>query len=88
MLTFPVNETSNLYVIEPGNVQRLKEGRPLKVGEHLLCFTPDIEAFLRKLGIEMKMPDRGDINTQGVAITADQLQDALDECQNLPEVNR
>lgn len=89
MLTFPIGQNSSLIVIEPGNVKMLKAGRPLKVGEHLVCFTPDMEKFLTMLGVDgAKKPDYNERIEHIVRISAEQLDKALKACQNLPEVMR
>ena len=58
MIKIPIESESDpdktyiFAVIEPANIDRLKQGRPLLVGTSCVCFTPDMEAFLRALGVE------------------------------------
>ena len=90
MITFPLSDNASLIVIEPGNLARLKEGRPLKVGEHLVCFTPDMQKFVEQLGVELDVesikPSQQEYRK--VRLTPEQLEAALKACQNLPEVSR
>lgn len=90
MITFPLAENATLIVIEPGNIKRLKEGRPLHVGLHLVCFTPDMQKFVEALGVPMKIDDvePGKPIRRKVEITPEQLDAALKTCQHLPEVER
>lgn len=89
MLTFPLGNGENLYVVEPGNVQRLKEGRPLKLpAGGMLCFTPDLAAFLKELGVPLELPRPHERIEKGIHVSADDLVEALSKCQKLPEVIR
>ena len=90
MITFPLSGNSSLIVIEPRNLARLKEGRPLKVGEHLVCFTPDMQKFVEQLGVELDVANvkRGDPVYRKVRLTPEQLEAALKVCQHLPEIVR
>lgn len=90
MIHFPLPDGRLLLVIEPGNIKRLKEGRGLKVGDHLVCFTPDMQKFVERLGVNFNVNDvqpgsRADLT---VKITAEDLTSALQACQNLPEIDR
>lgn len=86
MMTFPLPDGALLIVIEPSNIQQMKEGHPLKVGEHGLCFTPDMQAFASKLGAPLAQS--GQRIEVAIHITAEQLDAALKACQYLPEVMR
>ena len=55
MLTFPLGTNASLIVIEPGNIARMKQGKPLKVGEHMVCFTPDMQKFVEQLGLDLSV---------------------------------
>jgi hypothetical protein len=92
MLTFPLNQDANLVVIEPGNIKRLKEGRALKVGEHVICFTPDMQAFVKALGVkDLTVADFGpgmSATREGLRISVEQLDQALKDCISLPEIDR
>lgn len=87
-MTFPLPDGALLIVIEPGNIERLKEGRPLKVGQHAVCFTPDLVAFSNKLlGVDVNVNPGVRVELD-VKVTPEQLQAALDACKDLPEVVR
>jgi hypothetical protein len=89
MITFPLFDGRVLAVIEPGNIERLKKGQPMKAGESLVVFTPDIERFLALLGISEPMPTaHGDRVVGTCDVTPEQITEALKQCQNLPEVLR
>ena len=89
MLTFPLDGDASVVVIEPGNIKRLKAGKPLKVGKHLLCFTPDLQAFIEAaIGEDMAAPEPGQTVTKGIRLSPEQLEQALRKCQQLPEVER
>jgi hypothetical protein len=90
MITMPLKRGS-LYILEPGNIKRLKQGKPLKLGDSLLVFTPDMQAFCKELVVDIDVNSvaignkivKGDLH-----ITPEQLQAALDKCQKLPEIDR
>jgi hypothetical protein len=89
MLIFPLDQNASLLVIEPGNIKRMKDGQPLKVGEHIVCFTPDLKSFIKALGIDpFTMPLPGERVEKQVKITPERLDAALKKCQKLPEVER
>lgn len=88
MMTFPLGQNASLCIIEPGNIKRLKRGEPLKVGDHMVVFTPDVHALMRELGIPGKMPERGERIDHAMNITQDQLIAAIIKCKDLPEVDR
>lgn len=89
MITFPLSNHASLIVIEPANIAKMKEGKPLKVGEHLVCFTPDMQKFIVALGVDLNVNIKpGERIEQTVKLTPEQLQLALYSCQNLPEVLR
>jgi hypothetical protein len=52
MMKIPMPNGGIFAVIEPGNIERMKQGKPLLVGTSCVCFTPDMSAFLRALGVE------------------------------------
>lgn len=89
MLTFPLNDDASLIVIEPGNLARMKKGKPLRVGNHLVCFTPDLLAFAAKIGIgEQAKVGPGEVRTGELVLLLEDLEAALRECLTLPEVLR
>ena len=89
MITFPLADGASLVVVEPGNIARLKQGRPLKINDKiLLCFTPDAQRFLERNGAKAEMPESGARVECQIHLTAEQLDAALKACQNLPEVKR
>jgi hypothetical protein len=50
VITIPLTGGGALCIIEPGNIRRMKEGRPLKIGDNvLICYTPDMAALRAKL---------------------------------------
>ena len=94
MIIFPVSDRALFCVIEPGNVRRMKEGRPLKIslpnGSRVgVAFTPDANRFLVELGVHTRMPDAsGRIAFERARVTTDQLEAALKRCRGLAEVER
>ena len=90
MMRVPLPDGGEFAVIEPGNIQRLKEGRPLKVGNCLVAFTPDMEAFMKLLGANGDLPERGELKLIELKtpVTPEQIQEALKACQQMPEVLR
>lgn len=90
MIHFPLRDGRLLLVIEPGNIKRMKKGRGLKVGDHLVCFTPDLQKFLEHLGVNVNVNEiqPGSQPEFKVEITAEALTSALQACQDLPEVDR
>lgn len=96
MLTFPLSDSAQFIVIEPGNIRRLKDGRPLKVelengSSVLIAFTPDMAAFVAKLGISPSITDvtpgtRKQV--RNIALSPEQIQGALDNTKHYPEVDR
>jgi hypothetical protein len=88
MIQFPLPDGGVLAIVEPGNIERLKAGKPLKVGNCLVAFTPDAQEFAVHLGIVVPLPARNERIEKPVHITPEQIQDALDKCQGLPEVLR
>lgn len=96
MIQFPISDCAMFAVIEPGNLKRLKQGKPLTVtlpngSSVMIAFTPDANAFLERLGVAARMPEgeeRGGMTPFAVHITAEQLDATLKTCQDLPEVDR
>lgn len=90
MIHFPLGDGQEFVVIEPGNIARLKAGRPLKVGGSLVAFTPDIQAFVKLLDMnEDWIPNsNGPEEFHEVKLTPEKIQEALTACQDLPEVLR
>lgn len=67
----------------------MKQGKPLKVGEHMVCFTPDMQKFVEQLGLDLSVNvGRGERIEQPVRSTPEQIDAALKSCQNLKEVVR
>ena len=88
MMKIPMPDGGIFAVIEPGNIERMKQGKPLLVGTSCVCFTPDMSAFLRALGIEdTSLPPRGQDRSHEGHWTSEQLEAALKACQKLPEVS-
>jgi hypothetical protein len=76
MMQIPMSEGSMFCVIEPGNLDRLRQGHPMKIdlitGQSvLLAFTPDMQAFRTMLG--------------PLPWTPEQIDAALKVCQTLKE---
>lgn len=90
MITFPLPGGRNLFVIEPGNIARLKEGRGLKLGEgSMICFTPDMKAFLESIGVPSLLEVKeGQRIEHQIDLSAEQLTAALTKCLKNPEVER
>lgn len=89
MMRIPMPDGGVFAVIEPSNITRMKEGRPLLVGTSCVCFTPDMPAFLRALGVtDTSMPPRHEDRVHEGHWTPEQIDRALKSCQHLPEVER
>lgn len=87
-MIFPIGQNASLCVIEPGNITRLKSGHALKVGDHLVFFTPDMDALKKALGITAPNPERGEQVAVEVRIQANDIVAAILKCKDLPEVDR
>lgn len=94
MIQLLLSQKAVFCVIEPGNLQRLKEGRPLTIdlpngSSVMIAFTPDQAEFSAHLGLHVEQPEP---NTRrelvGVHITPEAVSLALKACQGLPEVLR
>jgi hypothetical protein len=88
MMTFPLKDGAALVVIDPGNMKRLKEGRPLKLGKMLIAYTPDMSGFAKRLGLPKELPSKGETIEHRVRLTPEQIEDALKACKDLPEVEQ
>lgn len=89
MMTFPLDGGAIFAVIEPGNLQRLKSGKPLRVGENvLIAFTPDMQHFASLLGVRGELPKKGERIENQVQLTPEQIDSALKACQHRKEVIR
>ena len=89
MIQIPLNDGGVFAIIEPGNVKRLKDGRPLIVGNCMIAFTPDMQAFLALLGIAEDLPAKGEPPiAKAVHLTPEEIQRALDAVQKHDEVLR
>lgn len=87
MIQFPLND-GTLVVLEPGNFERLRAGRPLKIGNVMIAFTPDMEHFVKSLGVSTPLPSKGERIECHVQLTPEQIDAALKSCQKRAEVNR
>lgn len=93
MLQIPGND-SMVVVIEPANVKRMKEGKPLIIrlvgGQSVMvAFTPDMAALSRTLvGRDVNWPGPKEQLQVEVKLTPEKIDKALKACQNLPEVER
>lgn len=88
MIQFPLADGAILAIIEPGNIARLKSGRPLRIGEHAICFTPDMPRFLKEIGLSLPEPAPNERISTSVSITPERIDAALRACRELPEVVR
>jgi hypothetical protein len=89
MMQIPLNDGGVFAVIEPGNIERLKAGKPLKVGNVMIAFTPDMQEFMGLLGASGELPAKGEKPKEFVGRwTPEQIQSALSTTQKLPEVMR
>lgn len=89
MMKFPLGKDgAEFVVIEPGNIQRLKDGKPLLVGNCMVAFTPDMQKFAELLGASGELPPKGEQHEYRVQLTPEQIEAALRTCQKLPEVLR
>ena len=96
MLTFPLSDSARFIVIEPGNIRRLKEGRPLKVelpnGSFvMISYVPDMAAFVKELGLDpntadVKRHERKEVSN--LKLTPEAIQSALEKVAKWPEVDR
>ena len=88
MMQFPLNDGGVFAIIEPGNIQRLREGRPLHVGNVMIAFTPNMQKFAELLGVADPLPVKGERKEYEVKLTPEQIDAALKACKGLIEVNR
>lgn len=90
MMQIPLKDGGVFAVIEPGNLKRLKEGRPLLVGNCMIAFTPDMQRFMQLLGSDGELPEKGvtEVKQLPKPITPEQIQEALKETLTWPEVVR
>ena len=88
MMQFPLGDGAIFAVVEPGNIQRLKEGRPLKVGNVMIAFTPDMQHFAELLGVNGDLPTKGERIEFEIRITPEQIDAALKACQDRTEFLR
>ncbi len=87
MMTFPLMDGGALCVIEPGNIRRLKEGKPLKIGDRILiCWTPDMQALRAKLTGNPKGPKVGAEEIHVGHWSAEEIDAAIKATQHMPEV--
>lgn len=87
MITIPLTQGGALCIIEPGNLRRLKEGKPLKIGENILiCYTPDMYALRAKLGVDPKGPQPGSQDIHRGKWTPEQISEAIKATLHMPEV--
>lgn len=95
MLQFPAGADTLVAIIEPANIKRMKQGKPLilKLGNGslvMVCFTPDMAALSKILaGRDIKWPEpKEQLHVEVNKLTPEQIDKALRDCQNLPEVER
>jgi hypothetical protein len=89
MMRLDMTNGKMIYVIEPGNIKRMKEGFPLIIaGNVSIVFTPDMEALSRLLIDEFPDPGRHGLEMRLVDISDEKVVRSLEACQNLPEVVR
>lgn len=88
MMTFPLDGGASFVVIEPGNIQRLKSGKPLRVGEILIAFTPDMEFFAQQLGVKGSLPPKGQRIECQINLSPKQIDAALKASLGRKEVLR
>jgi hypothetical protein len=88
MMKFPLPDGGIFAVIEPGNIRRLKDGRPLIVGNCMIAFTPDMQRFTELLGMNGDMPKKGTEKVHFFHLTPGQISTALEFCKDMPEVDR
>ena len=89
MLLLSANGTT-IVVLEPGNLRRLKEGEALPLGgQILLMYTPDAEALLKLLDVDLDRPKAGQTLQTDVTLRPGQIQEALKAARRqFPEVDR
>lgn len=86
MMIFPLAEGGALCVIEPGNIRRLKEGKPLKIGDRILvCYTPDMQALRAKLTGTPLGPKLGEQQIRIGKWTPEEIDAAIKATQHMPE---
>lgn len=96
MMTFPLGDSAAFVVIEPGNLRRMKAGRPLEVklgngSSVMVAFVPDMVAFLVELGLDAGTAEvaRGEKKeVRGIGITPEEMDRALKAVAGKPEVER
>lgn len=90
MMTFPLDGKAVFVVIEPGNINRLKQGKPLRIGNDVLvAYVPDMAYFAQLLGTSGELPEKGTQRIEcNLRLTPEQIDSALKLCQNRKEVLR
>lgn len=94
MITFDLGGGVAVAVIEPTNIQRMKDGHALRIrhagGEMIVCFTPDMEAFTQVAGIPdpLLTEGLGPIEVNNSNLTIDRFDAALKATRRNPEVYR
>ena len=89
MMRMDMTDGKVIFVIDPGNIQRLKRGEPLIIAGNIsIMFTPDMEAFSKLLINEFPNPPVGQMVSRGVDISDEAIIRAFEACKNLPEVVR
>jgi hypothetical protein len=87
MITIPLTDGGALCIIEPGNIRRLKEGRPLKIGDRILvCYTPDMQALRAKLTGNPVGPKSGEQQIRVGKWTPEEIDAAIKATAHMPEV--
>ena len=77
MIELQSENGQTLYVIEPGNIDRLKEGRPLLLKENIaIVYTPDANWVVDQL-----------IARQGEKLMIEVLQEVILESLKRPEIH-
>ena len=95
MLQIPGGPNSLVAIIEPANIKRMKQGKPLIIrmengSSVMVCFTPDMMALSKLLTErDIKWPEAKEQYYVKVEnLTPEKINQALKDCQNLPEVER
>jgi hypothetical protein len=89
MMQMVMDDGRLIFVIEPGNIQRLKNGEPLIIAANVsIMFTPDMEAFSKLLTDDFPQPKPGEVLTRAANFSAEHIIRCFAACKDMPEVIR
>ena len=89
MMQMLMTDGKHIFVIEPGNIQRLKEGKPLIIAGNIsVMFTPDMEAFSKLLTGDFPQQKAGEMFIKDTSLSPEHITRCFEACKDMPEVLR